>query len=216
MKKQIIEKPILFKPEMVAAILKNNKIVTRRVLKKQPPKCIDKMYIVTQYRACGESTGIGYPILDIKPVFWNGLYLWVKEAWSIVQYDNNSGYELTVMYKDKKTSPVIEIEDETQWEKLINREEKFLKKNGAEKYLWRSSIFMFRAFSRIILRVKNVRIERLQELDNTEAVLEGCKDRADYARLWDEINKTPGYTWKDNPWVYRIQFEKVLNAGNAG
>jgi len=236
MKKQIIEKPILFKPEMVAAILKNKKTVTRRIIDPQPPDYVcyfisdywkhstHKMYKTKESKALYFT---GCELSDeptsfyLKSKYWIDLFLWVKEKWTVAGYNkyfrkenNKIDYEISVLY----TSGFINLSvylDKEQWQRIVDREKQFLKR-GLDSNLWRSSLFMPRVASRITLKVKNVRIERLQELDNTEAVLEGCKDRTDYARLWDEINKTHGYTWKDNPWVYRILFEKVLNAGNAG
>ena len=189
---------------------KQKKTVTRRLLKKQPPKSIDYFDYVNQYRMCGMSVGVGYPLYDVKPIYWPGLKLWVREKWAICGYNNNSGYEISVQFNDGETKGIIDLDNETLWEKLISREKQFEEKNGGyNAMMWRSSLFMPRAASRFLLKITDVKIERLHELDDIDAVLEGCKNRVDYARLWNEINGKSGYTWNENPFVYRIQFENM-------
>lgn len=99
---------------------------------------------------------------------------------------------------------------------------------------WKSSIFMPRQASRILLEVVSVRVERLKDMDGLDAWAEGVacsawaesdwddggyptswENRYAYAReqfeeLWDSINgKSPGKTWTDNPYVWVIEFKRV-------
>ena len=103
---------------------------------------------------------------------------------------------------------------------------------GAEKFFkWKPSIFMSKEYSRIWLRVKDVRVERLNDMGFSDAVAEGVDkiDGADYWRdywhersfrytdpyasyrsLWEKIN---GFgTWVLNPWVWVVTFERVSDA----
>lgn len=95
---------------------------------------------------------------------------------------------------------------------------------------WRPSIHMPRRFSRLTLRITDVRVERLNEISEADAdaecfggdfpenVLPELFPRRDggwghlslpecYARLWEHING-PG-SWAANPWVWVVTFERV-------
>ncbi len=100
---------------------------------------------------------------------------------------------------------------------------------------WRPSIFMPKEACRIKLRVTNVRVERLQDITEEDAIAEGINwlDEACYSNngwtptfydpdsggspvfrdgftaLWDSINAKRGYGWDTNPWVWVIEFERV-------
>lgn len=84
---------------------------------------------------------------------------------------------------------------------------------------WRPAIHMPRAASRITLEVTGVRVERLQEISDSDAFAEGiqqCSDeglpsdgtaRGTYRALWESING-PG-SWDANPWVWVVEFRRV-------
>ena len=87
---------------------------------------------------------------------------------------------------------------------------------------WRSPLFMPRWASRITLIVTDVRVQRVQEISEDDAIAEGwpgpvtelgfpvAKPLNWYERLWDSINaKRPGCSWADNPFVAAISFRVI-------
>lgn len=91
-------------------------------------------------------------------------------------------------------------------------------RDGAESPKWRPSIHMPREAARLFLRVKDVWVERLQNITEGEAAKEGCCTNWDeypktntqkFQDLWDLINAKRGYGWDTNPWVWVVEFEKT-------
>ena len=86
---------------------------------------------------------------------------------------------------------------------------------------WKPSIHMPRWASRITLKIKSVRCERLQDISEADAIAEGASEYRlpthpdndkklhvmGFASLWESING-PG-AWDANPWVWAIEFERV-------
>lgn len=107
---------------------------------------------------------------------------------------------------------------------------KFEKSGG-----WRPSIHMPREAARLFLRVKDVRIERVQEITEEQARAEGAEplmlstdgegvpdnERTwqevgpalwDFVRIWNSTIKPADrdlYGWDANPWVWVIEFERI-------
>lgn len=83
--------------------------------------------------------------------------------------------------------------------------------------VWRSPIHMPRKFSRLTLIVEAVKVERLQDISEEDAIAEGVfvpeaqyaqqGPRAPvlaYAALWDSINGA--CAWEANPWCVALTF----------
>jgi hypothetical protein len=75
---------------------------------------------------------------------------------------------------------------------------------------WRPSIFMPRVASRILLELTGVRVERVQDISEADARAEGVGSAAGYAALWDSLNAKRGYAWAANPWVWVLEFRRVV------
>ena len=84
------------------------------------------------------------------------------------------------------------------------------------------SIHMPRWASRILLEITDVRVERLQNISEEDAIAEGCTGKyghlfgsdvtiehpiEQYKELWESINGEG--SWGNNPWVWAISFKRI-------
>ena len=107
--------------------------------------------------------------------------------------------------------------------------------NGREiRMTWHPSIHMPREAARLFLRVEDVRIERLQDISEDDALAEGANageyldeqgnlmdvyyPHEDFVRIWNSTIKKADisrYGWDANPWVWVYEFVR-LNGRPAG
>lgn len=168
-------KPIIFSGPMVRAILEGRKTMTRRVIKHQPhenERVIDlgDGSYAHQCVSTG-SYGGGHWHLPYNP----GDVLWVREnCWA-----EDRGERCGVCY-DADTA-WIEFNDAEHHEDYLKLRDYAWKANeGFESNSGKlvPSIFMPRWASRITLRVTDVKIERLQDISDADAIAEGASSRA--------------------------------------
>jgi hypothetical protein len=218
------ERPILFSAPMVRALLGGTKTQTRRVVKPQPeaehggePYWFIGGYRAWTYRDTQDVLRKGVNLLSCQ--YGNpGDRLYVRETWA---QDSEDG---TLFYR----ADVGSGNGADDWER--NR------LDGAPGYQWRPSIHMPRIASRIHLEIVAVRIERLQEISEEDALAEGVKAKWEpgcsgrlmeaigglsfrpaasaYADLWEQING--GGSWDSNPWVWVVEFRRLHLQPNVG
>lgn len=190
------ERPILFNTEMVKVILDGRKTCTRRLVKFLPGK--NPQW--TGYIKDGVMLYNGKNELCIrKAQYQPGDILYVRETWCSA-YGGEKYFYLA--------------------DKLTNREERLLLNYDDVK--WHPSIHMPKGAARIWLKVTDVRVERLQEIDIEGIRNEGLSSAAVHAGdteialkewkiLWDyNIKKSEldTYGWDANPYVWVIDFER--------
>lgn len=203
-------KPILFSTPMVQAILNGRKTMTRRVIKPQPTywddveRLYDKDSIVgpefynpTRVGKNGEE----YPGDEVYGIYSdNGEYgckapykpgdvLWVREAWCPCA-TINGWLDAVSLYGYK-----------ADYDRVV-------------PWKWKPSIHMPREAARLFLRVKDVRVERVQDISAEDCEAEGYfetapvepRPRSWFSSIWDSLNANG---WDKNPWVWVYSFERV-------
>lgn len=192
------ERPILFKGEMVKAVLDGSKTQTRRIIKltniKRNPDN-DKWYKdkIWSWRVKNglwtDHTEEG--LLQKCPFGQIGDRLWVRETYHPL---------------DNKGAALYRADGQCEVAK------------------WTPSIHMFREYSRINLEIINVRVERLREIteadarsegvgltnfDNTKKMVTFNNFKNAFMHLWDLIYSKNGCGSENNPWVWAVEFKVV-------
>lgn len=144
-------------------------------------------------------------VLGMCPYGRDGDRLWVRETWQTMNglHDMDRGDVIFRADNPSGEFPTFTVEK------------------------WKSPLFLPRDLSRLTLEIKSIRVERLQEISEADAIAEGMQ-RSERTGLypspegncefatwafkygWDPINgKRKGCTWADNPWVWAISFVKL-------
>lgn len=150
-------KPILFNTEMVKAILEGRKTVTRRVIK---PRYRDDEYgwtvCINSYTHLVDDVaytdGEGACTRSMKPPYQVGDILYIRETWC----------RGTDIWNCERTSPEYFYKEE-------------FRDASAKDIKWKPSIHMPKEAARIFLKVTDVRVERLQDITEEDAIKEGCE-----------------------------------------
>lgn len=221
------ERPILFSTPMVNAILADLKDITRRttnldMINKSPDdwkvyhigehykpekgKAEDIFWVMFKHLKTGE-------MLPVKcPYGKAGDILWVRETWGkYVVPDCVGGVIIRYLYK-------VDYPD------------------GRPGMIWKPSIHMPKEACRLKLKILSIRVERLHDITEEDAIKEGIEEhwvdlttptmiRRNYLKgpdptfemdvsakksfetLWASINGQE--SWDSNPWVWRIEFKKL-------
>ena len=237
--------PILFNTDMVRAILDGRKTATRRVMKPQPKSKLCYTFAGSHKKDIGRW---GYPSKTAHEFWgeefelpediteeelkkkWNPPYhtddiLYVRETWAPI-------------YPNKESNEVWGyIYEEDSLEEYDNRYPDGKDYQWGGK--WKPSIHMPKEAARIFLKVKDVRVERLQEIPHDGALKEGihfceCPDVFTWKpetdmhncyitpmgamqALWNSTIKKSDiyrYGWDANPWVWVIEFERCEKPEN--
>ena len=196
------DRPITMSADSVRAILDGRKTQTRRVIVPQPAPNSEIVGYGT-HAVFSDGTKVKCPYG--RGIHAKGDRLWVKEQYRLV---NDIGYS------EWDTFNYVEYRAEPSYVALS-------KPFGIKKELfrpgWKSSRFMRREYSRILLEITDVQPEKLQDISDEDIVREGVPNgsyahgyrRGVYQELWDRLNAKRGYLWSSNPWVWAIEFKRV-------
>lgn len=212
--------PILFNTEMVRAILDGRKTCTRRIAKGFIPD--DALWGYTAftpkgYISCRGLYADGYGEKFYKLPYQPGDILYVRETWC--EYGDLNDAD-QIIDGTEKYYYRADGENPTPYNYFL------VQKNGYDEHrdfpTWHPSIHMPKEAARIWLRVTDVRVERLQEINIDGIRNEGLSSVAVHAgdmeialkeweTLWNSTIKKSDldrYGWKANPWVWVIKFER--------
>lgn len=200
------ERPMLFSGPMVRAILEDRKTQTRRI-------------VTNESLISLRPDGTPGKVQKRCPYGQPGDRLWVKETFRIWQ-DEDSCFEGPI--GGNLCNPGVR-------RRMLKRTEYRASSQNAEGIGWRPSIFMTRWLSRITLEITGVRVERLHDISEADAIAEGIervpmpsgescwRDYLDggilsravssYATLWASINGRA--SWSSNPFVWVVEFKKL-------
>lgn len=204
------ERPILFSAPMVRAVLADTKTQTRRIAKPVRHPDLGNVYSPGALALEHEPQHV---IDRACPYGQPGDRLWVRETWMDLR-----GTGIEIRYAYCADTPRGSYGDDQR------------KCFGLK---WRPSIHMPRSASRITLDITSVRLERLQDISEADAVAEGIEKQEDgigwkrgpissdhpntatrtafptlaFQSLWECINGTD--SWKTNPWVWAVEFKRL-------
>jgi len=185
------EHPILFSDALVRAILDGRKTQTRRILTARNilvngtsnRKLFEQLDLSSAWVDRGPSpagnsgpylkapTHDGSEVHRIYPRIWGGDVLWVREGWGCWPHMNGDYQRETLRYRATDDPP-----DNENWR-------------------WRPSIHMPKWAYRIRLEVIGVRPERLHDITDAAAVLEGAQWRDGGKNQWGQAE--PGWSLED-------------------
>lgn len=208
-------RPILFSTPMVRALLDGRKSMTRRTVKQQ------------------ERLRMGTDVLiegDHRPEYLNeygSWQQWVPNARTMRCPHGKAGDLLWVKERhyltdDGHNEHAVFSADESKVREhaaTLKRIKGTIPENIWQKHAkLRPSIHMPRWASRLTLELTDVRVERLQDISEEDAIAEGVdavsmadvprqatwSRRQDYAQLWEKLNGKG--SWDLNPWVWVLTF----------
>ncbi len=214
--------PILFNGEMVRAILNGRKTQTRRVIKPQPIWVDGKFrwhQSKTTFRHGPNEEWLRLALRQHCPCGVPSDLLWVRETWRV----DSVGY----CCQEHKAQHNIHIEFAEGGDIDIcgNKDMRSVAYRYYDRHeggTYSPSIHMPKWTCRLWLRVKSVRVERVQEISETDCIHEGITLKtsvgtglpdhgsaySQFRDLWDSINKNRGFGWDVNPWVWVVDFER--------
>lgn len=210
------ERPILFSTPMVRALLSGAKTQTRRIVKAKHLPWLENSVL---------------NFLDGK---WNqrplpygqpGDRLWVRETW---QGPLLQEFEMDADANWHTPSHIHQYQNPAHCEYAADGgpAPEYTDADDVMRQGWRPSIHMPRWASRITLEITSVRVERLQDISEADALAEGIVRQPDggygladtthyhftdprqsYFSLWEAINGAGSV--EDNPWVWAVEFRPV-------
>ncbi|GHE88567.1 phage-like protein [Aliiroseovarius zhejiangensis] len=228
------DRPIIFSAPMIRAILEGRKTQTRRVMtlsntlmngdawstydREQTwdwvgawvdpgpsPAGNPGPYLKLPFLAGDDATLSGC-VMRVYPKIQPGTRLWVREAHYLTD-DGESEYAVYAADQGDVDEHLANMQATmASWPNI----------DWSKHLRLRPSIHMPRWASRLTLVVDDVRVQRLQDISEADAIAEGCPGfvshdgeygeppREDFHDLWNSINGPDA--WDANPWVFALTF----------
>jgi hypothetical protein len=200
------ERPILFSNAMVDALLRGCKTQTRRIMEIQPP-------------------GDGYVLAEIiGDKKKRGKLHWVKTNKEATLITDDQNIEFTCPYG--QVGDCLWVRETFA---IVDNIVKYKVDNPKLDTKWKASIFMPRAASRILLKFTGVKIERLNDILDDDALEEGLsqtsKDGFTTKYGIPDKDGWPGHdnwgwdwqNWNTSPRkAYKFLWEKINGIGSWG
>ena len=237
-----IAKPILFNTDMVRATQDERKTATRRVIKPANPFRNKEGYRqgnglwIDGYSKNDEPNGHikDYSVsscwlpkkhyIDKYAPYKKGSILYVRETWSF-EPCWDCGMDTEEHNCCDESAKKFFNHDKGEYGCYVYRasfEDNVYPSAG----VWHPSIHMSKEAARIFLKVTDVRVERLQDITEEQAIAEGIgavkydsntgKEMSAaldwFPVIWNSTIKKSDinlYSWKANPWVWAINFERI-------
>lgn len=224
------QRPILFSTPMVQAILEGRKTQTRRVVKPQPPvENIDEEPCIDYDRGV-EKGSMENPVIYAEWAEWQDEFVNNTtepiESHCVYSPFGKEGDVLWVRETFRPKGHSFPIGEHFEYKATAEAD------GNPTDEPWKPSIFMPKDAARIWLRIANVRVERLQDISEEDAIAEGVDELFDssveerwknyglepynkplndpassFMTLWWRINGID--SWELNPWVWVIEFERI-------
>jgi len=223
------ERPILFNGAMVRALLAGTKTQTRRVVKKSESWPMSAVR-ATMLESRGTAMAVDAQRLtygpEIKcPYGQPGDRLWVRETW---QGPLLQEFEIDADPDWHYASHIHQYQNPAHCEYAADGgpSPEYTDADDVMRQGWRPSIHMPHWASRITLEITSVRVERLQDISEADALAEGIVRQPDggygladtthyhhtdpsqsYLSLWEAINGEGSV--EANPWVWVVEFRST-------
>ncbi|POX30818.1 hypothetical protein C3463_07475 [Serratia marcescens] len=239
------ERPVIFNGEMVRAILEGRKAQTRRAISDRHLHLID---VASQVGECYPlESGIDHVnsqsyYREHCPFDQVGDQLWVRETWGVVSHDFDENERIIDWVPDRPATAIHEMPFGNGYysgHAIYAADGEFTwgdDDGHSNKSCWKPSIHMPRSACRILLEITAVRVERLNDISESDAKAEGVRaiennfgngpaycdyllpnldDAAEwynrasdsFKSLWKSIYGAEN--WSANPWVWVIEFKHV-------
>lgn len=232
---KITERGMIFNGEMVRAILDGRKTQTRRPIK----------WKQTRFTEIGErEDGSKWPWSEDAEHacdFWHpcpfgavGDRIWVRETWGVASHAFSDDGLMIDWVPDRPATAIHEMPFGNGYYSgyaiyAADGDFTWGDDDGYEdgRSCWKPSIHMPRAASRILLEITDVRVERLNAINEHDAQAEGVAKlrggfwkhyqpgwtqyqlsaRGSFVTLWKSIYGDE--SWNSNPWVWVIKFKRI-------
>ena len=170
----------IFTAQEVQAILNGSKVMSREVIKPYPILSNDKSY------------------WEFKGVIWAG-----ENSSYAKNFGDNARPEMPDLCPYQVGQKIFCKESFNLFAGQVSYKQDLV---GAERYFWRPAKHMKQEHSRITRLIKEIGVERLQDISPEDYLKEGIKR---FASNWNATHKKPEQKFEANPWVWCVTMEVV-------